>query len=648
MSNWLRDGLVLEGTGSGPMSPNPRRRSPLPGRMARLQSPSSPGHRAPSPARDSMSKAKELFELCDKEGKGFITKRDMQRLQTELPLSSEQLESVFDGLDRGRNGFLTPLEFHTGLGELFGLEPEERTRSGEEERVEEERFEPAEIKFTQILIELGADKLFRDQRELCSLWCELRRDKPELLSALEEVLSYTVSHLQDALKERDNLEQTLRRREEDHDQVVRSMFEDMESQLKEEREKRQALDSVREGDIKEHLLQELRTREQELEFTLTKQRELESRISALTSDQVDIRIQNRKLQHINQELQEQLDESREELQQALNQLQQLQSNIKHQEKGKEREVLKVSRNMQKERESLIKQLELLRDMNKRLRDDKDVHQAQKMIDEVMKPSQRRESILGNYLQPRKSTKRHLTTISMDELDEDSDSSLSNSRPKRLSTAEDTEEETYNTDNQSEKITGVVCDPQRVFKVVFLGNSGVGKSSFIQHYTRGQFPNNMASTVGMDFQVKTVMLDSTPVALQLWDTAGQERFHSITQQYFRKADGIVAMYDVTQETTFTAVRHWLDQVQEKMAEEACLMLLGNKTDLATHDTRQVTRPQGKKLAEYQAQFFECSAKNKQQVEEAMVHLTRFLALQQDKQCESALQLETSTNRGRCCK
>ncbi|XP_073720758.1 EF-hand calcium-binding domain-containing protein 4A-like isoform X2 [Misgurnus anguillicaudatus] len=383
MSNWLRDGLVLEGTGSGPMSPNPRRRSPLPGRMARLQSPSSAGHRAPSPARDSMSKAKELFELCDKEGKGFITKRDMQRLQVELPLSSEQLESVFDGLDRGKNGFLTPLEFHTGLGELFGLEPEERARSGEEERVEEEeeeeRFEPAEIRFTQILIELGADKLFRDQRELCSLWCELRRDKPELLSALEEVLSYTVSHLQDALKERDNLEQTLRRREEDHDQVVRSMFEDMESQLKEEREKRQALDSVREGDIKEHLLQELRTREQELEFTLTKQRELESRISALTSDQVEVRIQNRKLQHINQELQEQLDESREELQQALNQLQQLQSNIKHQEKGKEREVLKVSRNMQKERESLIKQLELLRDMNKRLRDDKDVHQAQKMV-----------------------------------------------------------------------------------------------------------------------------------------------------------------------------------------------------------------------------------------------------------------------------
>lgn len=146
-----------------------------------------------------------------------------------------------------------------------------------------------------------------------------------------------------------------------------------------------------------------------------------------------------------------------------------------------------------------------------------------------------------------------------------------------------------------------------------------------------------------------MLDSTPVALQLWDTAGQERFHSVTQQYFRRADGIIAMYDLTHEASFTAVCHWLDRVQENMAEGACLMLLGNKTDLVSADRREVTRAQGRRLAEqYQAVFYECSAKSGQQVEEAMTHLTRLLASQEDKQCESVLRLDVSSNRERCCK
>uniref|UniRef100_A0A671KPZ3 Calcium release activated channel regulator 2B n=1 Tax=Sinocyclocheilus anshuiensis TaxID=1608454 RepID=A0A671KPZ3_9TELE len=348
------------------MSHRSRPRSPLPSRTVRLHS-SNDATSPDSDRQDRMSKAKELFELCDKEGKGFITKRDMQRLQQELPLSPEQLESVFESLDRDRNGYLTPLEFLVGSG------PEERARSGEE------REEPMEIRFTHILMELGADKLFQDQWELCTLWCELQRDKPELLGVLEEVLSYTVSHLQDTLKERDNLEQALRRREEDHDRVVRSMYEDMESQLKEEKEKRQALDSMRQGDKKEQLLQELRMREQELEFTLTKQRELESRVNSLSTDQADARGENRRLQNINQRLQDQLHQSREELQHALSQLQQLQNTIKQQQRGKERDVLKVSRNMQKERESLMRQLDLLRDMNKRLRDDKDAHLTQKMV-----------------------------------------------------------------------------------------------------------------------------------------------------------------------------------------------------------------------------------------------------------------------------
>lgn len=361
MSGWLRDGVVLEGKGSGQASPrSPRFRTPTSGRGAR-PSPNSSAFRTP---QDTMKKAKELFGLCDKENKGFITKRDLQRLQGEVPLTPEQLESVFESLDRDRNGFLTPLEFHTGLGEL----------------VEEcEEKDPAELRFTQILIELGADKLLKDQWELCSLWCDLQKDRPELLNLLEEILSHAVAHLQDALREKDNLEETLRRREDDHDRVVRSLYEDLENQLKEEREKRVTRDSARQEDKREQLLQELRMREQELEFTLTKQRELETRIKALCQDQANTRGQNQRLQLVNADLREQLEESREELQKALNQLQILQETLTDQQESKQRQVLKVSRNMQKERESLMRQLDLLRDMNKRLRDEKDAQQDQKRV-----------------------------------------------------------------------------------------------------------------------------------------------------------------------------------------------------------------------------------------------------------------------------
>nr|XP_021326735.1 EF-hand calcium-binding domain-containing protein 4A-like [Danio rerio] len=206
---------------------------------------------------------------------------------------------------------------------------------------------------------------------------------------------------------------------------------------------------MRQGDKKEQLLQELRTREQELEFTLTKQRELESRINSLSSDQADARGENRRLQNVNQQLQDQLEQSREELQNSLSQLQQLQNTIKQQQRGKEREVLKVSRNMQKERESLVRQLELLRDMNKRLRDDKDAHQAQKMTSHTKNPLQRKESIMGNYFPPRKSAKRQLTENSNEE-PEDSDACLADSHAKRLSISEQREDAEKSTVHTAER------------------------------------------------------------------------------------------------------------------------------------------------------------------------------------------------------
>ncbi|XP_037077026.1 ras and EF-hand domain-containing protein homolog, partial [Pollicipes pollicipes] len=102
-------------------------------------------------------------------------------------------------------------------------------------------------------------------------------------------------------------------------------------------------------------------------------------------------------------------------------------------------------------------------------------------------------------------------------------------------------------------------PERTYKVVFAGDAAVGKSTFITRVCRGVFVTNISSTLGVDFQVKSLCVDDKNVAVQLWDTAGQERFRSITKSYFRRADGVMLLYDVTSERSFVSVRQWVQSI-----------------------------------------------------------------------------------------
>ncbi|MED6266476.1 hypothetical protein CHARACLAT_002539 [Characodon lateralis] len=632
MSKWLND-EVLVGQGRGEAVPlTPRLRSLPSGspRMSQRRSPlASPRAREPmplSPQAETMGKAKELFVLCDKEGKGFITKRDMQRLEGELPLSPEQLETVFESLDRENNGFLTPVEFKTGLGELMGLDETELSPDGREADRDEVDWsqDPTAATFVNILMELGADKIFRDRQELFSLWSELQRDSPEVLSAMEALLVHAVSHLQDAIRERDCLEQALRRRESEHDTMVRSIYEEMESQIREEKEKWVAQDSFKEKQRGQQLKEELRMREQELENTMSKQKELETRIRTLNYEQTNIREQNLQLRRLNSQLQEQVKSSREQLQSALRQLSLLQASAAQEQMARQRNVTRVSRNIKKEKESLSRQLEILRDMNRRLRDEKDAQQSLKMNPNI-KSLQKRGSILSNYFLQDKPVRRQLN--SSDELELTDTKEVTDSSKTRLPPCKVVGENVEQMPTQTRLLS-----PQRVFKVVFLGNSGVGKTSFIQHYCTGHYYSKMSSTVGVDFQMKTLILNSTTITLQLWDTAGQERYCSITEQYYRKADGILALYDMTHPPSFCAVRGWMDSVKDKMCEGTVLMLLGNKLDLADNNNREVTRGEGERLAEhYQALFHECSAKTGDNMDELMVHLAEMLVTKDVRQC-----------------
>ncbi|KAG9475618.1 EF-hand calcium-binding domain-containing protein 4A [Eleutherodactylus coqui] len=340
-------------------------------------------------SRDSeemMGKAEELFQLCDKEEKGLITKGDLQQLQNELPLTPEQLESVFESLDQSNNGFLTPVEFSMGLGKLLDVSMASNEDDGERTTMEEtfesgwsdEDDDTEEMLFCATMEQSGAANVFPEHREIRDLWNRLRKERPELLTNFEEFLFRVSSYIRDVHHEKDTLEQALKRKDTDHGREVRCLYEEMEQQIKIERERLLRKDSMRQQDRHTNLQTELMRKEQELEVIALRQRQLEQQLHSLNGEQLEARVQNDRLTQLNEDLCEQLEKTKTDLDKAQSHLLRLRQQEHEERERKKRDVFKVSRNMQKEKQSLLRQLELLREMNKKLRDEKDVFDARKL------------------------------------------------------------------------------------------------------------------------------------------------------------------------------------------------------------------------------------------------------------------------------
>ncbi|KAM4817139.1 ras-related protein Rab-44 [Urocitellus parryii] len=196
--------------------------------------------------------------------------------------------------------------------------------------------------------------------------------------------------------------------------------------------------------------------------------------------------------------------------------------------------------------------------------------------------------------------------------------------------------------------GPPADPEYLFHVIFLGDSNVGKTSFLHLLHQNAFATGLAATVGVDFRVKTLMVDNKCFALQLWDTAGQERYHSLTRQLLRKADGVVLMYDVTSQESFAHVRYWMDCLQDEGSGQAVVLLLGNKMDC--EEERQVPTEAGRQLAQdLGVSFGECSAALGHNILEPMMNLARSLKVQEDRLKGSLVEVasERPPKRAGCC-
>ncbi|XP_066524731.1 EF-hand calcium-binding domain-containing protein 4B [Hoplias malabaricus] len=708
-----------------------------------------------------LEKTQDFFQICDSEGKGYITRTDMRKLDRELPLSAEELENVFDSLDSDRNGFLTQGEFSCGFSDfLHGrrMSEVEDQLAGLLQKVPEalyqdepktENEDEEERHFSLLMDRLGASNVFEDPSEVRALWAQLRNDEPHLLYNFEEFLARVTSQIREVQQDRQEMESAFRKKAATHDSEIQRLYEEMEQQMKNEKDQLLLKDSERLQLRSHDLQQQLSNKEQELEQLFLKQRRLERQCHELHSEQQESRVQNLKLKMTNEELSHELEQTCHQLSLAKEQLADLQQKASRLQQEREMEMYRITEGLQREKQSLMKQLDLLREMNKNLRDERDVSSLRRSNSlKTLTHKQRPASTLIKSSDKQQTTESEVGTEELTSptvngyapfstsgapqtadrpsvsgspdqdvdappegwplrrvisIEEDHLPYLLQAEPHsllhQLSEEQKGEHEEVLIDLnmspiyssnivqasthshppapakkpsfkqkggkggvsssargepvgkealQTGPVESAVASPKHLFKVVLVGNSSVGKTAFLRRFCDGQFHSATTATVGVDYSVQTLNLGDSHVALQLWDTAGQERYRSITKQFFRKADGVVVIYDVTAHNSFRSVQPWLSSIHEAVGDPIPIMLIGNKSD--KESIREVPTIAGKRLAkETGLMFYECSAYTGYNVLEAMLQLARVLREQEERVWENTIRLvDQPVKKKSCCK
>ncbi|KAJ3733958.1 ras family-domain-containing protein [Lentinula guzmanii] len=154
----------------------------------------------------------------------------------------------------------------------------------------------------------------------------------------------------------------------------------------------------------------------------------------------------------------------------------------------------------------------------------------------------------------------------------------------------------------------------LFKVVLIGDSGVGKSNLLSRFTRNEFNLESKSTIGVEFATRSINVDGKTVKAQIWDTAGQERYRAITSAYYRGAVGALLVYDIAKHATYVNVTRWLKELRDHADSNIVIMLVGNKSDLK--HLRAVPTEEAKSFSsENGLSFIETSALDASNVESA---------------------------------
>ena len=186
----------------------------------------------------------------------------------------------------------------------------------------------------------------------------------------------------------------------------------------------------------------------------------------------------------------------------------------------------------------------------------------------------------------------------------------------------------------------------IYKIILVGDSGVGKTCLLSMYINGKCGPTIP-TIALEFCTKEIELDDNyKVKVQLWDTAGQDKFRAITRNYYKGANGIILIYDVTNINTYENIKKWLNEIKEEISDKVSIILIGNKID--NENQRKITKEQGEKLAnEVNIPFFETSAKTGEGINESVFFLVKLIADNDPEFKNRGRNLKVKNKKRKCC-
>ncbi|XP_039091242.1 ras-related protein Rab-44 isoform X3 [Hyaena hyaena] len=488
---------------------------------------------APEPESWPPQAAAELqafFQDCGAKERGFVTREDLAVAKFTFLGSEDELEMIFDWVDVEQKGRLSLEDFSSGLKNIFGSGshglrrkrpvPSKRESAATSFPVLEEADPEEKEAFFAFVQQLGAGHLPPEQAEVWQLWRELRREEPQLAGNLEGFLARVTSRLREAQADKEALELTLQKRDSEHHREVQRLYEEAEQQILREKQRLQAESDSRGLAFSTQMQEVLEAKEREYQRLTEGQKQLEAQLHHLSDSHQAASAENQQLREAERDLAGQLEEVQGRLRETRGQLNAARGHV----------------SWQMEDEPSVP-----RAGEEKVADTEAVSSEEAPLPELFGDEDAWAAPPGEQ-----------GTLP----------SRAENRPEDPGTAC---REAGPTPSPGPLAAAAAAgeppaDPDHLFHVIFLGDSNVGKTSFLHLLHQNTFNPGLTATVGVDFRVKTLLVDNKWFALQLWDTAGQERYHSMTRQLLRKADGVVLMYDVTSQESFTHVRYWLDCLQ----------------------------------------------------------------------------------------